>query len=152
MFTEPTILETIASVASALRQYESAGGSAPPAALEAAEGVLEEPATGTESAVVASAPSPTREDQGASLPQPAEAAASAAAATVADTVENIVGEAGPRRPVRSPPPRKRFHTRRDHRSPSRACFTRGHGKGCLPGDPGGRGGNKRNLVAGRREL
>jgi hypothetical protein len=30
MFTEPTILETIASVALALRQYESAGGSAPP--------------------------------------------------------------------------------------------------------------------------
>jgi hypothetical protein len=30
MFAEPTILETIASVVSALRQYESAGGAAPP--------------------------------------------------------------------------------------------------------------------------
>jgi hypothetical protein len=30
MFTEPMILETIALVVSALRQYESASGSAPP--------------------------------------------------------------------------------------------------------------------------
>jgi hypothetical protein len=72
MFTELTILETIASVASALRQYESAGGSEPPAAPEAAEGVLEESAAGAESAVVATVPSPTREDQGASLPSPSK--------------------------------------------------------------------------------
>jgi hypothetical protein len=68
MFTEPSILETIASVATALRQYEGASGSAPPAAPEAAEGVLEEPATGAESVAIVSASSPTREDQGASLP------------------------------------------------------------------------------------
>jgi hypothetical protein len=62
MFAEPLILETIASVASVLHQYESAGGSAPLAAPEVAEGVLEESAAGAESAAVASAPSPTRED------------------------------------------------------------------------------------------
>jgi hypothetical protein len=68
MFVEPIILETIASVALALRQYESAGSSAPPTAPEAAGGVLEESAVGMESVAVASVPSPTREEQGASLP------------------------------------------------------------------------------------
>jgi hypothetical protein len=43
MFAEPTILETIASVVSALRQYESAGGSAPPSTPEVAEGRLRSP-------------------------------------------------------------------------------------------------------------
>jgi hypothetical protein len=98
MFAEPTILETIALVASVMRQYQGVGGSAPPAAPEAAEGVLEESAAGAESAGVASTPSPTREDQGASLPQSAEAVASAAAATVADAAKSVVGEAGPSSP------------------------------------------------------
>jgi hypothetical protein len=62
MFAEPSILETIASVASALRQYKGASGSALPATPEAAEGVLMEPTTGAESATVVSAPSPTRLD------------------------------------------------------------------------------------------
>jgi hypothetical protein len=62
MFTEPSILETIASITSVLRQYEGASGSAPHAAPKAAEGVLEEPAAGAESAAVMSALSPTRED------------------------------------------------------------------------------------------
>jgi hypothetical protein len=48
MFSKPMILETIASVASALHQYEGAGGSAPPAVPEAAEGVLEESAAGVD--------------------------------------------------------------------------------------------------------
>jgi hypothetical protein len=68
MFTKPSILDTIVSVASALRQYEGVGGSAPPTAPEAEDGVLEESAAVTESVVVVSAPSPTREGQGASLP------------------------------------------------------------------------------------
>jgi hypothetical protein len=62
MFTEPSILETIASIMSVLRQYEGASGSVPHAAPKAAEGVLEEPAAGAESAAVMSALSPTRED------------------------------------------------------------------------------------------
>jgi hypothetical protein len=44
MFAEPSIMETIASVSKALHEYERAGGFAPPAALEAAEGVPEGPA------------------------------------------------------------------------------------------------------------
>jgi hypothetical protein len=67
MFAEPSILETIASV---LRQYESAGGSWPPAAPEATEGVLEESAADAKSAMVASAPWPSREDQGTPYPNP----------------------------------------------------------------------------------
>jgi hypothetical protein len=59
MFTEPSILDTITSVASALRQYKGASSSAPPAASEAAVEVFEESAAGTESAVDAS-PTPDR--------------------------------------------------------------------------------------------
>jgi hypothetical protein len=98
MFADSSILETIASVASALCQYEVAGSPAPPAAPEAAEGVLKESAAGAEPAVVVSASSPTREDQGASLTQPAETVASAPAAAVADVAEGVVGEAGPLSP------------------------------------------------------
>jgi hypothetical protein len=68
IFAEPSILDTIASVASALRQYEGAGGSALPAASEAAEGVLKESTAGIESTVVVSLPSLDREGMGASLP------------------------------------------------------------------------------------
>jgi hypothetical protein len=68
MFAEPSILETIASVTLALRQYESAGGSAPPAVPEATEAVPEESAAGAESVAVVPAPSPTREGQETSLP------------------------------------------------------------------------------------
>jgi hypothetical protein len=95
MFAEPSILETIVS---ALRQYEGASGSAPPTAMEVVEGVLEESTTGAESAVVVSAPSPTREDQGTSLPQPAEVVASAPATAVADMAKGVVEEAGPSSP------------------------------------------------------
>jgi hypothetical protein len=94
MFTKPSILDTIASVALALHQYEGAGGLAPPATSEAVEGVFEASTTGVESAVVVLRPSPTREGQDASLPQSTEAVASTAAATVADVVEGVVGEAG----------------------------------------------------------
>jgi hypothetical protein len=48
MFTEPSILDTITSVASALSQYEGAIDSTAPAALEAAVEVLEESVAGTE--------------------------------------------------------------------------------------------------------
>jgi hypothetical protein len=68
MFAKPSILDTITSVASALRQYEGVGGSAPLAAPEAAEEVLEEFTVSAESAVVVLVPSPTREDRDASLP------------------------------------------------------------------------------------
>jgi hypothetical protein len=98
MFAEPSILETIASVVSALCQYEGAGGSAPPAASEATEAVPKKYATNVESAAVVPASPPTKEGQKASLPQPAEAAASAAAATAADAAVGVVGEAGPSSP------------------------------------------------------
>jgi hypothetical protein len=93
LFAEPSILDTIVLVASALRQYECASGSVPPATLEVAEGVLEESVAGTELVVVVSAPSPTREGTGVSLPQPAEAVASAA--IVVDVAEGVVGGPGP---------------------------------------------------------
>jgi hypothetical protein len=52
MFAEPSILKTIASVTLALRQYEGAGSSAPPAAPEVAEATPEEPVVGAELAAV----------------------------------------------------------------------------------------------------
>jgi hypothetical protein len=98
MFTEPSILDTIVSVASALHQYEGAGGSTLPAASEVAEGVLEESAAGTESAMVVSAPSPAREGTSASVPELAEAAGRAPAAMVVNVAEEVVGGAGPLSP------------------------------------------------------
>jgi hypothetical protein len=98
MFADLSILDTIASVASALRQDEGVGGSAPPAASEAAVEVLEESAAGTESVVVVSLPSPDREGTGASLPQPAETVTAAPTALVVDMAEGVVGGAGPSSP------------------------------------------------------
>jgi hypothetical protein len=98
MFTDPSILDTIASVASALLQDEGAGGSAPPAASEVAEGGLEESAVGMESVVIASPPTPAREGTGASLPQPAEAVTTAPAASVVGAVEGVVRGAVPSSP------------------------------------------------------
>jgi hypothetical protein len=98
MFTDPLISDTIASVTSALRQDEGAGGSTPPAASEAAVEVLEESTTGTESVVDVSPPSLNREGTSASLPQPAETNAAAPTASVVDVVEGVVGGAGPSSP------------------------------------------------------
>jgi hypothetical protein len=89
MFADPSILDTIVAVASTLRQDEGAGGSALPAASEVVEGVLEESAAGTESAVVMSAPSPTREDASASLAQPTETNIAAPTTLVIDVVEGL---------------------------------------------------------------
>jgi hypothetical protein len=83
---------------SALRQDEGVGGSATPAASEAAEGVLEESAAGTESAMVVSPPSPARVGMGASLPLPAETVAAAPAASVVDVVEGVAGRVEPSSP------------------------------------------------------
>jgi hypothetical protein len=98
MFAEPSILDTIASVASELHQYEGSGSSALRVVLEKAEGVLEESTTGTELAVVVSPPSPIREGAGSSLPQPAEVVAAAPAASVVGVAEGVVGEVGPSSP------------------------------------------------------
>jgi hypothetical protein len=94
MLSEPSILETIASVSLAPCQYESAGSFAPPNASEAAEAVPEESATNTESIAVVSAPPPTSEGQEVSLPQPAEAAESRSAAATAGAMEDVVGDVG----------------------------------------------------------
>jgi hypothetical protein len=98
MFAEPSILDTIASVTSALHQCEGVGGSALLAASEAAEGVLEESTTGTEPAVVMSPPSPAREGTSASLPQPVGVVVAAPATLVVGVAEGVVGEAGPSSP------------------------------------------------------
>jgi hypothetical protein len=107
MFADPSILDTITSVMSALRQYEGAGGSVPPTASEVAVEVLEESAAGTESAVVVSPPSSAREGTGASLPQLVETIAAAPAASVTDVAEGVVGGVGPSPPDRSLLPRTR---------------------------------------------
>jgi hypothetical protein len=65
-----------------------------PATSEAAEGVLEEPVAGTESAVVMSLPSPAMEGTGAPLPEPADGAEAAPAATVVNVAEDAVGGVG----------------------------------------------------------
>jgi hypothetical protein len=98
MFAEPMILETTASVTLALRQYKSAGGSAPPAASEVVEAVPAEPATGAESAAVVPVPTLAREGQEASLPQPAEAATSATVPAADDAAVDVAGEARPSSP------------------------------------------------------
>jgi hypothetical protein len=98
MFAYPSILDTITSVPLALRQDEGAGGSAPPAAPEPAEGVLGESAAGMESVVVVSPPSPTREGTDAYLPRAAGAVVAAPVVSVVDTVEGVVRGAGPSSP------------------------------------------------------
>jgi hypothetical protein len=65
----------------------------PPAASEAAEGVL-----GESAAVVMSPPSPAREGTGASLPQPVETVVATPATSVVDAVEGDIGGAGPSLP------------------------------------------------------
>jgi hypothetical protein len=97
MFADPLILDTIALVA-VLRQDEGAGGSTPPAAPEAAEGVLGESATGTESVAIVPLPTSTGEGMGTSLPQPTEAAIAAPAFSVVDAAEGVVGGVGPSSP------------------------------------------------------
>jgi hypothetical protein len=94
MFTEPSILETIALVSQALQQYERASGFAPSAAPEAAETVPEESAAGTEPVADASTPPPTSEGQEASLPQPVEAAETTVNDAAIGATEGVVGEAG----------------------------------------------------------
>jgi hypothetical protein len=74
MFSEPSILEMIASVLRALHQYKRASSFAPPAASEAAEAIPEKSATGTESVAVMSAPPLISEGQKASLPPTTEVA------------------------------------------------------------------------------
>jgi hypothetical protein len=83
MFTEPSIMETIALVSKVLHEYERAGGFAPSAASKAAEAVLEGSVAGTEPAADVSAPPPIGEGREAPLPQPAEAAKTSAADAVA---------------------------------------------------------------------
>jgi hypothetical protein len=67
MFADPSVLDAIALVQPLPRQDEGAGGSAPPAALEAAEGVLGEPTTGTELVVIEPLPTPAGESTDAPL-------------------------------------------------------------------------------------
>jgi hypothetical protein len=87
MFAGLMILETIGSVASVLRQYESAGGSAPPPCWRQQREFSRNPRTARSRPRLR--PRLHRPEQTL-----AEAVASAAAATVADTTESVVGEVG----------------------------------------------------------
>jgi hypothetical protein len=98
MFANSSFLDTIVLVASALRQDEGAGGSAPPAAPEAAEGVPWESAAGTESVIIAPPPTSAGEGMGTSLPLPVGAATAAPAPSVVSAAEGVVGEVGPSSP------------------------------------------------------
>jgi hypothetical protein len=101
MFSEPSIMETIALVSKALHEYERAGGFAPAIAVEATNAALETPAAGMEPTADASALPLASESRDASLPQPAEAAEATAAVAATSVIEAVVGEAGssPTRPV-----------------------------------------------------
>jgi hypothetical protein len=151
MFAEPTILETIVSVASALRQYESADGSAPPSCRR-------------------------RQREFSRNPRPAQSQPRLRLClrrlerTSARPCPSLQKQYYPRlllrwrrdeeycrrgRALVAPSGRRRHgrgsHAGRARRGPSRSRWPRGCDKGCLPRDPGGRGGHGRSLVAGRRE-
>jgi hypothetical protein len=91
MFADPSILDTIASVASALHPDEGAGGSAHPAAPEAAERVLGESTVGMDSVMIVPPPTSAGKGMGASLPQPAEAATTIPAPSLVSMAEGVVG-------------------------------------------------------------
>jgi hypothetical protein len=131
MFAGLMILETIGSVASVLRQYESAGGSAPPAMLEAAEGVLAESAAGAESAAVASTPLPTRADSCRSSSICSCRYGGRHGGECCRRGRALVTPSGRHRRGRG------SHAGRARCDPSRARCPGGHDKGFLHGDPGG---------------
>jgi hypothetical protein len=99
MFTKSMIIETIASVSKALKEYERADGFGPAVAAEAADAALEAPAV--EPIVDAPVPPPAVESHEASLPQVVGVAEALAPVTEASAAEAIVGEVGslPPRPV-----------------------------------------------------
>jgi hypothetical protein len=98
MFADLSILDTITSTASALCQDEGAGVSVPPAAPEAAEGVLGESSDGTESVVIMPLPTSDGEGMGASLSEPAEAVTIVPTASVIGAAKGVVGGAKPSSP------------------------------------------------------
>jgi hypothetical protein len=95
MFDDPSLLYAITSVLPVLRQDEGAGGSAPPAAPEAAVEVLREPTAGIESVVIKPLLTPARESKDAPLLQPVEAAVDVPTHSVVGAVEGVAGEVGP---------------------------------------------------------
>jgi hypothetical protein len=97
MFTEPMIMEMIASVSKVLQEYERGGGFGPTVAAEAADAALGAPAV--EPTVDAPVLPPTAESREVSLPQVVGATEAPASVTEASAAEAIVGEEG------SPPPR-----------------------------------------------
>jgi hypothetical protein len=99
MFTEPSIIDTIASVSKALQEYERASIFAPAVAAQVMDAALDTPAASMEPTADAPAPPPASESREASLPQPAGAAEATTTATTTGVAEAVVGEAG------SSPPR-----------------------------------------------
>jgi hypothetical protein len=164
MFIDLSILDAIASVASALCQDEGAGDSAPPAAPEATEGVLGESAAGTESVVIVPLPTSVGEGIGVSLLQPAEAATAAPAPSVVGAVEGVIGGAGPSSPQpvatvveEDPVPSQHVAAPQEHdaiegttRAASlKSVMLRGCDEIRFRGDPGGRRGLRRDPAARR---
>jgi hypothetical protein len=95
MFVDPSILDAIASVLLVSRQDEGAGSLAPPAAPEAAEGVLEESTASSESVVIETPPTSVGESMDAPLLQPTEAAVDALTPSVVGMIEEVIRGAGP---------------------------------------------------------
>jgi hypothetical protein len=96
MFSELSIMETIASVMKVVHEYERAGSFVPAVALEPTNEALEALATSMEPTADASVPPPANENRGASLLQPTEATA---VVVVTGVAEAIVGEVGTSPPL-----------------------------------------------------
>jgi hypothetical protein len=95
MFADPSVLDAIASVLPVPCEDEGAGGSVPPAAPEAAEGVVRDLIAGTESVVIEPPLTPAGESTDAPLLQAAKAAVDAPTPLVIGAVEGVIGGAGP---------------------------------------------------------
>jgi hypothetical protein len=149
MFTEPSILETIASVLRALHQYERADGFAPSTAPKAAEAVPKEPAPARSRSRpcprhrrpvrARRRPSPSQLRQPNLWPPPQRPVRR----------RTLSERRGHRRPARSSSALMRPSGRMSPRGPSGVRRSRGGGKSHLPRDPRGRGGRGHSFAARR---
>jgi hypothetical protein len=94
MFSEPSIMETIALVSKALHEYDHAGGYTPVVAAKAMDAALKAPVASMEPTADTSVPLLASESREASLPQSAEAVEATAVVAVTGTAETVVREAG----------------------------------------------------------
>jgi hypothetical protein len=121
MFAYPSVLDTIASVASALHQDEGAGGLAPPATPEAVEGVLEEFAANMESVVIVPPPTSIGEGMAHSCPSPLKQSRPSPMHRLLARLRVLSERRGLLRPDRSLLPRRRSSCRDSPRRPFRSA-------------------------------